>query len=342
MNAKILQSYFLVALIAISSIVAFFIFRPFIPILVLSAVFAVVFQPLHRRILSRMSGLPGLAAFATMLVSVICILVPLTFITIQIVGEAEYVYSSLSSGGETYLDTALQYVANTASHYIPGLTLSGAEISTFIEQHMKDGLAWVIQNLGGAFQGITQLLFSSLIFLFALYYFLRDGAKLRRTILKASFLAETDTQMLFTRLETAINSIVRGSLTIVLIQGVLTGIGFTLFGVPNGVLWGVAAALCALIPGFGTSLVLVPGIIYLFIIGSTTPAIGLLIWSLLAVGIIDNLLGPRLMGKGMQLHPLIVLLSVLGGLAFFGPVGAFMGPLCTSLLFALLSIYQND
>ena len=71
------------------------------------------------------------------------------------------------------------------------------------------------------------------------------------------------------------------------------------------------------------------------------PAVGLLIWSLLAVGLIDNLLGPRLMGKGMQIHPLIVLLSVFGGLAFFGPAGVFLGPLCVSLFFALVSIHPR-
>ena len=87
--------------------------------------------------------------------------------------------------------------------------------------------------------------------------------------------------------------------------------------------------------------VLVPGIIYLFIIGATTPAIGLLVWSGIAVGLIDNFLGPRLVGRGMRLHPLVVFLSVFGGLALFGPIGVFLGPLCVSLLFALLSIYRH-
>jgi len=106
-------------------------------------------------------------------------------------------------------------------------------------------------------------------------------------------------------------------------------------------LWGVVAALSALIPGIGTSLVLGPGILYLFTVGATTQAVGLLIWSVVAVGLIDNSLGPKLVGKGMRLHPLMVLLSVFGGLAFFGPAGIFLGPLCISLLFALLSIYQH-
>lgn len=342
MNTKISQSYFLIVLIAISSVLAFFIFRPFLIVLILAAVFAVVLQPLYRRMLNYMSGSPGLAAGATMLVSVVCILVPLTFITVQIAGEAQNLYTSLSDGsGEAYLNATFQRGNSIMAQYVPSLALSGADLSTSLDQHMRDGLAWVIQNLGGAFGGLARLFLSFFIFLIALYYFLREGANLRKTIIALSPLKDTDDTIVLTRLELAIHSVIRGSLMIALIQGTLTGIGFAFFGVPNSVLWGVLAAFSALIPGIGTSLVLVPGVIYLFIIGATTPAIGLLLWSVVAVGLVDNFLGPKLVGIGMRLHPLIVLLSVFGGLAFFGPMGVFLGPLCTSLLFALLSIYPD-
>ncbi len=342
MSVKIPQHYFLAALIVISLVLTFFIFHPFLIVLVLAAVFAVVLQPLYQSVLRYMSGSPGLAAFITMLISVVCILVPLTFITAQIVKEAEHLYSSLSDGGgETYLGTLFQYANDSVVQYVPGLALSGAEVSASVDQYIKNGLGWLVQNVGGAFGGVARLLLDLFIFSIALYYFLRDGTKLKKVIIDMSPIADIDDKIIFTRLELAVNSVIRGSLTIALIQGVLTGIGFALFGVPNSILWGVVAALCALIPGIGTSLVLAPGIAYLFIIGAITPAIGLLIWSVVAVGLIDNFLGPRLVGKSMQLHPLVVLLSVFGGLAFFGPAGVFLGPLSISLLFALLSIYPQ-
>lgn len=342
MNAKTLQPYFLISLIAVSSALTFFIFRPFIVVLVLAIVFAVVLQPLYRSVLRRMNAFPGLASLITMLISVVCILIPLTFITIQITGEAQNLYTSITDGeSETYLNTVIKSASDIMMQYFPSIAPSGAELSDSVDQYVKDGLAWLVQNLGGAFGGVARLLLSLFIFLIALYYFLRDGEKLKRTIIDASPLADTDDNAVITRLEQAINSVIRGSLTIALIQGVLTGIGFAFFGVPNFILWGVVAALAALIPGIGTSLVLAPGIAYLFIIGAMTPAIGLLVWSVVAVGLIDNLLGPKLVGKGMQIHPLIVLLSVFGGLAFFGPAGIFLGPLCASLLFALVSIHPR-
>src|SRR3989338_5510003 len=93
---------------------------------------------------------------------------------------------------------------------------------------------------------------------------------------------------------------------IAIIQGVLTAIGFSIFGIPHSILWGTVTVVVALIPGIGTALVLLPGIIYLFAIGETGSGIGLLVWGVLAVGLIDNLLGP----------------------------------FCASLLFALISIYS--
>lgn len=342
MNARLFRFYFLVALIIASAVLTFFIFRPFLIILVLAAVFAVVLQPLYRSFLARMQTSPGLAAIATLVAAAVCILIPLTFIGVRIAGEAGQLYASLvEGGGKAYLTSVFEYGDTIAARYVPSLALSPSELSLSVDEYIKNILAWTVQNVGGAVGGVTWFLLSLFIFFIALYYLLRDGAKLKQTIVSVSPLADDDDELVFSRLELAINSVIRGSLTIAFIQGILTGIGFTIFGIPNSILWGVIAAFAALIPGIGTSLVLIPGVIYLSAIGAMAPAAGLLVWSLVVVGLIDNFLGPKLVGRGMQLHPLIVLLAVFGGLAFFGPAGIFLGPLCASFLFALLSIYPH-
>lgn len=342
MNAKILQSYFLIGLIAVTSVLVFFIFRPFLIALVLAAVFATVLHPLYEAIFRRLHGSPGLSAFITILISLVCVLGPLAFIGFEIANDAQQLYTSITEGsGRTSLSTVFEYVDNALARFAPDLALSTSDISLSLDQYIKNGLQWIIEHLGGAFGGAARFIINLFIFLIALYYLLRDGTKLKQRVTKVSPLADTDDDIVFGQLKLSINAIIRGSLIIALIQGVLTGIGFAFFGVPNSILWGVVAAFSALIPGIGTSLILVPGIAYLFIIGSTAQALGLLLWSILAVGLIDNFLGPRLMGRGMQLHPLLVFLSVFGGLVFFGPVGIFLGPLCTSTLFAFLSIYQH-
>lgn len=341
MNTKALQPYFLGALIAVLCVLGFFIFKPFLVMLILAAVFAVVLQSPYHAIFRHMPRSPGIAALITILFLVVCIFTPLFSIGAYVASDARELYSLLTDGGgKTYVAEVIQYAHGVASRYVPGL--AGPDLSLAADEYIKNGLSWFMSNIGDAFSGVARFLLSLFIFLIALYYFLRDGRQFKRAIIDASPLADANDELIFARLELAVNSVIKGSLMIAFIQGVLTGIGFTIFGIPNSILWGVVAMIAALIPGIGTSLVLLPGILYLFIVGAGTQAIGLLIWGVVAVGLIDNMLGPKLLGKGIQLHPLLVLLSVLGGLAFFGAVGVFLGPLTVSLLFTLLSLYRRS
>jgi predicted PurR-regulated permease PerM len=134
---------------------------------------------------------------------------------------------------------------------------------------------------------------------------------------------------------------VRGHLVIGILQGLVVGFGFFIFGVPSPVIWGVAAAVASLIPMIGTSLVIIPGILILLLAGSLVQAIGLLIWGIFAVGLIDDLLGPYLIERGIKIHPFLILLSALGGIALLGPVGFLAGPVILALLFALLDLYPT-
>ena len=179
------------------------------------------------------------------------------------------------------------------------------------------------------------------MFLIAFYFFLKDGKKLKNYIVALSPLDDSDDELIVSRLKLAVSAAMKGNLLIGLIQGTLTGIGFAIFGVPNAVLWGSVAVIAAFLPGIGTSLVLAPAIIFLFVTGNTFGGVGLLIWGIIAVGLIDNLLGPRLVGRGMQLHPLAVFVAVLGGLSLFGPLGFLLGPLAVSVCLALVDIYTS-
>jgi len=87
-------------------------------------------------------------------------------------------------------------------------------------------------------------------------------------------------------------------------------------------------------------LVIIPAVLYLWLSGGVGYALGLLVWGMVAVGLLDNFLGPQLVKKGTHIHPLLILLSVLGGVSFFGPLGFILGPLVFSLLFAMLEIYK--
>jgi predicted PurR-regulated permease PerM len=265
------------------------------------------------------------------------------FLSTQIAGEAVQLYNTTISGQDkqNLLITVLKSAGQTSENFIPGTGAFFVELSGNLDGYIQQGLEWLISHLGLALSGVSSFLLSLFIFFISFYYLLRDGNRLKKAIIKLSPLEDKEDEIVFKRLENAINSVIKGSLLIAIIQGILTTIGFTIFGIPNSILWGTITVIAALIPGIGTTLVILPAVVYLFIIGNNLSAVGLILWGMLAVGLIDNILGPKLVGRNLEIHPLFILLSVLGGIAFFGPLGVFLGPLTMSSLFAVLSVYVD-
>jgi len=336
MEKQKFQTYFLIVILTIAAIIAFFIFQPFLLTIILAMIFAVVFEPFHRRIGKLVGNRPRLTALLTVLVVLLVIFVPLVFFGIQILREAGQLYSFfLTSGGVSNLSS----LGNSWIDKIQGFLPNSQRIVFNFDLYLKQGLEWLLQNTGFIFSNITKIMMSLIIFIFALYYFIKEGPMLRKLILRVSPLMEVDNETILEKLRASINSVVRGTLLFALIQGILVAIGFAIFGIPNAILWGTIAIMAALVPFIGPALIIIPGIVFLFLVGQFYMAIGLLIWGVLILAIVNNILGPRLMGKGMKLNPLIVLLSVLGGLSLFGPIGFLIGPLIISLLFTLVDIY---
>jgi len=336
MNNRKPQFYYLLALISGTLILAFFIFRPFIYTLISAMVFTVVFQPVHQRVLRNTRQRRGIASLITAVIIITVVLVPVVILGIQIIQEAQQLYSSVTEGGGK--DNILNAVKEITIHlqrYIP----VPIEFSLNFDKYLEQGLGWLLENMGGIFSNIAKMILNFFIFLIALYYLLKDGEGLKKAIVGLSPLADVDDEKIFNIIASAINSVIKGNLTVAVIQGALALAGFAVFGVPNAVLWGTVTAIAALIPGVGTSLVLIPAILFLFLSGKVFPGFGLLVWGVGAVGLVDNFLGPKLVGRGMQMHPFIILLSVLGGIGFFGPIGFLLGPLTMSLLFAFFEIY---
>ncbi len=335
------RHFFIVLLIGVVAL-TYFIFEPFLAPLIMAAVFAVVLQPVYRKVLQLLPGWRSLSSLVTVILSVIFVLAPLAFIGTQIGMQAANLYVDVTDGDTRGdLVRAAQNLESEVTKYVPQAAGISDRLAGNISGYAQQALSWIVQHLGTAAASIASLALSFFVFFIALYYLLRDGEHVKEWVISLSPLSDRHDEKVFDRLEKAVNSVIKGSLSIGFLQGIISGIGYAIFGVPNAVLWGTVTAIAALIPGIGTALVLTPIILYLLAVGHYLAAMGLLLWGATAVGLIDNLLGPQLIGSGIKLHPLLVLLSVLGGVSFFGAIGIFLGPLALSLLFALLSIYRD-
>lgn len=334
--------YALLIILGLVLILSFLVLRPFLFSLILASVFAIVFYPLYKFISRHVGGQAWLASLLTILILVIFILTPIAFLGLQIFQEAESLYISLS---DSFSDQSLSLLWVDLSQKLSRISPLFDNFSPDFDQYSKNILSFLAQNLGLILSNLVRIFISIFVFLFvfliALFFLFKDGNLLKKKLIDLSPLTREDDDLIIKKVTQAINSVLKGNLLVATLQGISSGIGLTLFGVPNPVIWGTVAALGALVPGIGTTIVLLPAIAYLYLTGQVISALGLLAWGALAVGLIDNFLGPCFVGKGAGLHPLLILLSVLGGLSLFGPIGFILGPLIIALLLTLLDIYAS-
>lgn len=345
MNSKI-SSYFFFVLLLSAVVAAIIIFLPFLTPLILGVAASVIVYPLYLGI-SRIFGKgrikENLAALATVFIVLIVILVPLFLLLSQMYAEIQILYAFMTDeGGRSVminnLNHLFQVVSKMLFNVFPAYNFDSLNITTYI----KDILVWAFGNLDKIFTGIVRIVAYTFVFMLSMYYFLRDGAMIKRRFISWSPLLDTHDEFITKTLKRAVLSVFGGTIVVAVVQGILTGLGFFVFGIPAPVIWGSMASIAAFIPGVGTSLIIIPGIIYLIIIGNYTYAIGLALWGMLAVGLVDNILGPYLVNKGVNIHPFLILISVLGGISTFGPIGFVLGPLILATLFALLEIYRTS
>ena len=340
MNLKTRQlGFFLVFLTGIA-VLFYLIAAPFVSAIFLALITAVLFKTLNERILNSFGGRRNIASLASVLIVLAIIFIPLAVIGNSLIKESAALYSEIQGK-----DSGVYSLGPTVSRIESFVESQGwgknLDLKRFLDvsPYIGRGLVWLSSNLTSFFSSVLNLTLSVFLYILCLFYLFRDGRSLTKNILAWSPLFDVHDTLILSKISTTVVSVLRGQLMIGLIQGFLTGIGFWIFGVPHPVIWGSVAAVASLIPAIGTSIVNAPAVIYLFLVGQTFQAFGLLIWAVLAVGLVDNLLGPYLINRGVKIHPFLILISVLGGISFFGPVGFIAGPVVLSLLFALLELY---
>lgn len=333
MQTKIIERYFFFGLLLATFVFTFFIFRPFWIVLVLGLSFSVVLYPVYEWFnKKRLSN--WFSALITVILFTILLCGPILGIGTLIFKQSQEVYYKVIENRNTgpFMDS----IEARVNKILP----SGIVFD--INKKTTDFISYVSSNIANIFTATVSAFFSFLLILLIIFYCLKDGAQWRKAIIVLSPLPDKDDEKIIRRFAQAVNGVIKGSLFIALMQGVLLGLGFWIFGISNGALWGVVAAITSLIPTLGTSLVSIPAIIFLFTTGNTTSAIGLLIWAFVMVGMIDNFLGPLIVSKKIKISSLFILFSVLGGISLLGPVGVLVGPLTISLLYTLISIYRNE
>jgi len=307
---------------------------PFLVVIILSAALAVVFYPVHRWFLRKVTnGNTWVAALLTIITFLVMVCGPLTLIGSSVFHQAQSIYVAISQ--QTNSGALFEKINGIVEQYFPWSSFS-------IEDRAASVVGAITARLGDIVSFVFGAFFSLFLMILAMFYFLKDGPRWHTSIVRGSPLSDESTHKILAKLSHAIDGVIKGYLLIAVLQGVLLGLGLWLFGVPNPALWGVFAGIASLIPTVGTALVSIPAVVFLFSTGSTGAAIGLSVWSAFLVGVIDNLLSPVVVGRKIDIHPMFILFAVLGGIALMGPAGILIGPLVVSFIYALTSVYSSE
>ncbi len=332
---RIIEYVFFFGLLLFAGYMVWQIAAPFLSALALSAIIVTICHPLHTRILALTPrNNKTIAAFLSTVVVLLVLVLPLTLLTSLLIGEVVGFYQDLNNGEQVNTEQLLLNAEAQIENLFPG---SNVDLVAQVQSLAR----LIAENLGTIFAGTISTIFTFFIAIIGSFYFFRDGRQMLDLVVKASPLPDDEDRLIIERTGRAVRSVATGTLLLAVIQGTLVAIGFTIVGFEHAILWGSLASAGALMPGVGTSIVTVPATIYLFVTGDVGWGIALLVWSALIVGLVDNLLGPYLIGRQNNMHPFIILISVLGGIAYFGPVGFIVGPVIVTLFFILLEFYNH-
>ena len=313
--------------------------RPFLMTLLMAAIMAGVVQPLQRWSERLTRGRRSLAAALTLAVFVAGIVVPLLSILGIVASQAydlsQKVFPWIQGvrDGTVSLDflERLPFAAEARAH--------SGELLARGSQLLTTGSRILVQKLSSLTTGTVHFVFQFIVFLYSMFFFLKDGRVVLGRILYYMPLDDADEERMIGKFRSVARAMLKGTLVIALLQGTLTGIAIAIAGIHGAVFLGTVAVVLAMIPGVGTSLVWGPCAIYLFACGRTGQAVFLLVIGAGVVGLLDNFLRPRLVGRDTQMHDLLIFFGTLGGLFLFGLPGLLLGPILTALFVTIWEIY---
>lgn len=338
MDKKTTQIVFFIIFIAFLFVLSFFIFKPYLGVIFLSSIFAVAFYPVYEKILFKWQNKSASFASAiTTLLFVFCIVVPLIFLSKSLLSETINLYNSIIlDGSSTELVSRLNLSINRLADLFPA-GIMDQEIN--VQNYASGVLNWIIKHFNSIFSAIFDGLFKFVLMLITFYYLLINGQNIKRAILSFSPIADTYDEDFIKTLRLSIDAVLQGRILVSLAQGFFLGLGFVIFGIANPILWGFVGSIASMIPFLGTSIITIFASAYLFLSGNIAQGIGMIVWGAVCVGLVDNVLSFFFFKNKINVHPLIVLFSIIGGIELFGMIGFLVGPIAVSALMILFRLH---
>ena len=343
-EGKVHRNLFFI-IVAVVTLVFFYMVGPFVLTILWAVVLAVIFYKFYRWILRRLGvKRQGLAAGITCVLITLFVIIPVVLIGVALVDQVNQLLVAIEDGTvdpnivTDYVEQELPKVTETLSRYgvdISNIRAQVSEYSVTAGQFVAGQALAVTGNVINVFIQFT-------LMLYLLYFFLKDGRKVVRKMIDTLPLGNIRERQLITRFAQVSRATLKGTVIVAMTQGAIGGILFWAVGIRAPVLWGVAMTLLALLPVGGSAIVWVPAAIILLIMGDITEAIIIAVVGSLIIGLVDNLLRPLLVGRDTDMPDYLVLVSTLGGIAYFGLSGFVVGPTIAALFITVWEMMGKE
>ena len=345
MNESKISNILFFVLLGMVTLLFLFMIRPFFFPIFWAAVIAGIFQPVYLRLETRFHS-PSMAAVVVMLVILVIIILPALVIGSLLLGESLDFYNNLDMGTVSIEQRARDIVkAMSENPYLSRFHIDTAALMGNIADGAKSIANYMFESLKEMTQNMVIFIAQFAIMLYTLFFFIRDGAEFLKKISSICPLGDDREKMLFDSFTRTARATLKVTLIIGGIQGLLGGLLFFILGVKGALTWGVVMVFSSIIPGVGCSIVWVPAALVMLMLGYVWKGAIIVAFGVLVISMVDNFLRPLLLGQDVQMHPLMIFLSTLGGIMLFGFSGFVLGPIITSLLLAFwrmyIGVYRN-
>lgn len=334
-----MRSGFFIGLIVILAVAILYIIRPFFYPIFWAAILAILFYPFYGLLNIRLKS-ANLSALLTLILVIVVIFLPLTLLSTILVNESIDLYQSVSKWD---IGADLQNLAEKLSHtsLAPLVDKAQTEWTAYAGGAAKALSVFLFNNVKNITQNSLRFIFMLFIMLYTFFFFLKDGPAILGRLMHLSPLGNEHERMLYEKFRSAARATLKGTFIVGGIQGIIGGILFWTTGVESAFIWGMLMVVFALIPAIGPSIIWFPTGAIMLLLGNVWQGLTILLVGFFLISTIDNLIRPKLIGKDIQMHPLLVLFSTLGGIMLFGISGFVVGPVVASLFVAITAIYDH-
>lgn len=319
---------------------------PFYGTILWAVIIALLFSPLHRRLLLRLKRRRTLAALLTLAVAVVMMVLPFALLSAALAREAMQVYDAVQSGEwnpTRYFKNLFDALPAPLHALLDRIGLTNfAALQRRLTAALAQGSQFVATRALGIGQDTFEFVAALFITTYIAFFLIRDGEGLARSVRHALPLPVQSKKELAEKFTTVIRATVKGNLLVAAIQGALGGLAFWVLDIPAALMWAVLMAFLSLLPAVGAALVWFPVAAYLFLTGAMGQALALVAFGVLVIGLVDNLLRPMLVGKDTRMPDYVVMITTLGGMAVFGVNGFVIGPAIAAMFIAVWQIQQGE